>query len=41
VISLAEITAATRALQATADRPDDGRVRPPSLLPGWTRAATS
>ena len=37
MIPLAEITAATRALQATADRLDDDRVRAPSLLPGWTR----
>jgi maleylpyruvate isomerase len=37
VIPLAEITAATRALQATADRLDDACVRAPSLLPGWTR----
>ncbi|MEV0663346.1 maleylpyruvate isomerase family mycothiol-dependent enzyme [Actinomadura luteofluorescens] len=37
MISLAEITAATRALQATADRLDDDGARAPSLLPGWTR----
>ncbi|SNS82736.1 hypothetical protein [Actinomadura mexicana] len=34
MISLAEITAATRALQATADRLDDDRDRAPSLPPG-------
>ncbi|WUH98820.1 maleylpyruvate isomerase family mycothiol-dependent enzyme [Spirillospora sp. NBC_00431] len=31
------ITAATRALLATAERLDDDGVRAPSLLPGWTR----
>ncbi|TDB81213.1 maleylpyruvate isomerase family mycothiol-dependent enzyme [Actinomadura sp. KC216] len=34
---LAAIDAATRALLATADGFDDGDVRAPSLLPGWTR----
>ncbi|RFS81355.1 maleylpyruvate isomerase family mycothiol-dependent enzyme [Actinomadura spongiicola] len=34
---LASITAATRDLLATAARLDDGDVRGPSLLPGWTR----
>ncbi|WP_433466190.1 maleylpyruvate isomerase N-terminal domain-containing protein [Spirillospora sp. CA-128828] len=34
---LAEIEAATRSLLATAARLDDGGVRAPSLLPGWTR----
>ncbi|MFE9102317.1 maleylpyruvate isomerase family mycothiol-dependent enzyme [Actinomadura geliboluensis] len=37
MISLAEITAATRDLLATAARLDDADVRAPSLLPGWTR----
>ncbi|WP_141579042.1 maleylpyruvate isomerase family mycothiol-dependent enzyme [Actinomadura sp. WMMA1423] len=37
MIPLAEITAATRALLATAERLDDAQVREPSLLPGWTR----
>ncbi|MEU8117833.1 maleylpyruvate isomerase family mycothiol-dependent enzyme [Spirillospora sp. NPDC049024] len=37
MISLAEITAATHALLATAERLDDREVREPSLLPGWTR----
>lgn len=34
---LTTITAATRALVATAERLGDGGVRAPSLLPGWTR----
>ncbi|TMQ90233.1 maleylpyruvate isomerase family mycothiol-dependent enzyme [Actinomadura soli] len=37
VVTLAAITAATRALLATAEEFDDGDVRAPSLLPGWTR----
>ncbi|MEV4671630.1 maleylpyruvate isomerase family mycothiol-dependent enzyme [Actinomadura sp. NPDC049382] len=37
MITLAEITAATRDLLATAARLDDADVRAPSLLPGWTR----
>ncbi|TDD69966.1 maleylpyruvate isomerase family mycothiol-dependent enzyme, partial [Actinomadura darangshiensis] len=37
MIPLAEITAATRDLLATAERLDDTAVRAPSLLPGWTR----
>ncbi|GAA1792642.1 maleylpyruvate isomerase family mycothiol-dependent enzyme [Actinomadura chokoriensis] len=37
MISLAEISAATQALLATAARLDDADVRGPSLLPGWTR----
>ncbi|MFA1538005.1 maleylpyruvate isomerase family mycothiol-dependent enzyme [Actinomadura monticuli] len=37
MITLAEITAATRALLATAARIADADVRAPSLLPGWTR----
>ncbi|GAA1883857.1 maleylpyruvate isomerase N-terminal domain-containing protein [Actinomadura bangladeshensis] len=37
MISLAEITAATQALLATAARLDDADVRGPSLLPDWTR----
>ncbi|MFD0539703.1 hypothetical protein ACFQY7_44035 [Actinomadura luteofluorescens] len=39
MISLAEITAATRAQRATADRLDDDEARAPALLPGG-RAAT-
>jgi maleylpyruvate isomerase len=37
MISLDEITAATRALLATAARLGDAGARGPSLLPGWTR----
>ncbi|MFB4308339.1 maleylpyruvate isomerase family mycothiol-dependent enzyme [Actinomadura sp. GTD37] len=37
MIALDEITAATRALLASAARLDDADVRAPSLLPGWTR----
>ncbi|WP_067796501.1 maleylpyruvate isomerase family mycothiol-dependent enzyme [Actinomadura formosensis] len=37
MIALAEITAATEALLASAARLDDDGVRAPSLLPGWTR----
>ncbi|QKW40160.1 maleylpyruvate isomerase family mycothiol-dependent enzyme [Actinomadura sp. NAK00032] len=37
MIALAEITAATRDLLATAARLGDADVRAPSLLPGWTR----